>query len=158
MSWYSFSTSGYSIYLSDNLVSCSAKKQPTVSRSSCESEYRALALTTAKLLWLTHLLRDLRICFPRQPLLLCDNKSAIFWASTSFLTNGACWVRLPLSSWTCCCWQTSHSVRALSLTGCWYLHQECTSTSFSIFSLQAPRLFQSDAQLAGGCWGSSALI
>ncbi|XP_039014676.1 uncharacterized mitochondrial protein AtMg00810-like [Hibiscus syriacus] len=32
------STSGYSIYLGDNLVSWSAKKQPTVSRSNCESE------------------------------------------------------------------------------------------------------------------------
>ena len=36
------STSGYSIYLSNNLVSWSAKKQLTVSRSSCESEYRLL--------------------------------------------------------------------------------------------------------------------
>ncbi|XP_042969008.1 uncharacterized mitochondrial protein AtMg00810-like [Carya illinoinensis] len=44
------STSSYSIYLSDNLVSWSAKKQPTVSRSNCESEYRALAHTAAELL------------------------------------------------------------------------------------------------------------
>ncbi|XP_015578240.2 uncharacterized mitochondrial protein AtMg00810-like [Ricinus communis] len=29
-------------------------KQPTISRSSCESEYRALALTVVELLWLTH--------------------------------------------------------------------------------------------------------
>uniref|UniRef100_A0A2N9GUK4 Reverse transcriptase Ty1/copia-type domain-containing protein n=1 Tax=Fagus sylvatica TaxID=28930 RepID=A0A2N9GUK4_FAGSY len=54
------STSGYSINLGDNLVSWSAKKQPTVSRSSCESEYRALALTAAEIVWLTHLLRDLK--------------------------------------------------------------------------------------------------
>ena len=73
-------------------------------------------------------------------------------------TGQACWVRLPLSSWTCCCWQTSHPICALLLTGCWYLHQKCDSASLSIFSLQAPRLFKSDAQLAGGCWGSSALI
>ncbi|XP_022031417.1 uncharacterized mitochondrial protein AtMg00810-like [Helianthus annuus] len=33
------STYGYCIYLGGNLVSWSAKKQPTVSRSSCESEY-----------------------------------------------------------------------------------------------------------------------
>ena len=75
------STSGYSIYLGNNLVSWSAKKQPTVSHSSCESEYRALTLTVAELLWLTHLLRDLRISLPLQPLLLCDNKSAIFFSS-----------------------------------------------------------------------------
>eukprot|EP00257_Ricinus_communis_P017565 XP_015576035.1 uncharacterized protein LOC107261428 [Ricinus communis] len=44
------STSSYSIFLGNNLVSCSAKKQPTVSRSTCESEYCALALTAAELL------------------------------------------------------------------------------------------------------------
>ena len=55
------STSGYSIFLGNNLVSWSAKKQPTVSRSSCESKYRALSLIVVKVLWLTHLLRDLRV-------------------------------------------------------------------------------------------------
>ena len=50
------STSGYSIFLGNNLVSWSVKKQPTVSRSSCESEYRVLTLTAAEFLWLTHLL------------------------------------------------------------------------------------------------------
>ena len=43
-----------SIFLGNNLVSWSAKKQPTVSRSSYKSEYHALALTTAEVLWLTH--------------------------------------------------------------------------------------------------------
>ena len=77
--WHS--TSGYSIYLGNNLVSWSAKKQPIVSHSSYESKYRALALTAAKLLWLMHLLRDLKVSLPRWPLLLCDNKSAIFLSS-----------------------------------------------------------------------------
>ncbi|CAM8931172.1 unnamed protein product [Rhodiola kirilowii] len=75
------STSGYSIYLGHNLVSWSAKKQPTVSRSSCESEYRALAATAAEVLWIMHLLRDLKVSIPQTPLLLCDNKSAIFLSS-----------------------------------------------------------------------------
>lgn len=39
-----------SIYLGGNLVSWSAKKQPTVSRSSCESEYRAMANTAAEII------------------------------------------------------------------------------------------------------------
>ena len=75
------STSDYSIYLGNNLVSWSAKKQPTVSRSSRESEYRALATTAAELLWVTHLLHDLKVPISQQPLLLCDNKSAVFLSS-----------------------------------------------------------------------------
>ena len=75
------SMSGYSIFLGSNLVSWSAKKQPTVSRSSCESEYRALAFTAAEVLWLTHLLHDLQVPMINKPLLLCDNKSAIFLGS-----------------------------------------------------------------------------
>ncbi|XP_040987785.1 uncharacterized mitochondrial protein AtMg00810-like, partial [Juglans microcarpa x Juglans regia] len=89
------STSGYSIYLGDNLVSWSAKKQPTVFRSSCESEYCALAFTVAELIWLTHLLRDLQVPMSQQPLLLCDNKSAFFLAPIRFHTNG-----LSMLNWT----------------------------------------------------------
>ncbi|KAM0059843.1 putative RNA-directed DNA polymerase [Helianthus debilis subsp. tardiflorus] len=72
------STYGYCIYLGGNLVSWSAKKQPTVSRSSCESEYRAMANTAAEIIWLTNLLRDLHALPPGRPTLLCDNKSALF--------------------------------------------------------------------------------
>ncbi|KAJ9554025.1 hypothetical protein OSB04_018070 [Centaurea solstitialis] len=72
------STYGYSIFLGGNLVSWSAKKQPTVSRSSCESEYRAMANTTAEIVWLTHLLRELHALPPARPTFLCDNKSALF--------------------------------------------------------------------------------
>ncbi|KAJ9558897.1 hypothetical protein OSB04_013511 [Centaurea solstitialis] len=72
------STYGYSIFLGDNLVSWSAKKQPTVSRSSCESEYRAMANAAAELVWVTHILRELRAPPSAIPILFCDNKSAIF--------------------------------------------------------------------------------
>ncbi|KAD3068636.1 hypothetical protein E3N88_36516 [Mikania micrantha] len=72
------STYGYSIYLGNNLISWSAKKQPTVARSSCESEYRAMANTAAEILWVINLLRDLQVFTSETPTLFCDNKSAIF--------------------------------------------------------------------------------
>ncbi|XP_058209850.1 uncharacterized mitochondrial protein AtMg00810-like [Rhododendron vialii] len=46
------SSSGYYVFLGDNLISWSAKKQTTVSRSSTEAEYRSLAHTAAELSWL----------------------------------------------------------------------------------------------------------
>ncbi|XP_028081458.1 uncharacterized protein LOC114282884 [Camellia sinensis] len=74
------STTGFCIFLGPNLVSWSAKKQPTVSRSSIEAEYRALAQTSAELSWLGMLLRDLHIPLD-PPTLWCDNLSAITLSS-----------------------------------------------------------------------------
>ncbi|CAI9287788.1 unnamed protein product [Lactuca saligna] len=71
-------TYGHSIFLDGNLISWSAKKQPTVSRSNCEAEYRAIANTTAGIVWVINLLRDLHVVPTVVPTLLCDNKSALF--------------------------------------------------------------------------------
>ena len=71
------STTGYCIYLGANCISWSSKKQPTVSRSSSEAEYRALASATAEIIWITFLLRDIGIKLDTAPQLFCDNKSAL---------------------------------------------------------------------------------
>ncbi|CAM8930983.1 unnamed protein product [Rhodiola kirilowii] len=50
------STSGYCIKLGPSLISWRTRKQATVSRSSAESEYRAMANTCCELVWITAVL------------------------------------------------------------------------------------------------------
>ena len=57
------STSRFLVYLGNNAITWFAKKQPTVSRSSTKSEYRALAIASAEVCWLRTLLKDLGIYF-----------------------------------------------------------------------------------------------
>lgn len=71
------STTGLCTYLGHNLVSWSAKRQTTVSRSSTEAEYRAMAETAAELTWIAFILRDLNIAQDGPAILCCDNSSAI---------------------------------------------------------------------------------
>uniref|UniRef100_A0A2N9IIJ0 Reverse transcriptase Ty1/copia-type domain-containing protein n=1 Tax=Fagus sylvatica TaxID=28930 RepID=A0A2N9IIJ0_FAGSY len=75
------STSGLLVYLGPNPITWSAKKQLTVSRSSTESEYRALALASAELCWFRTLLKDLGVFISAAPILWCDNISALAIAS-----------------------------------------------------------------------------
>ncbi|KAF5475228.1 hypothetical protein F2P56_007058 [Juglans regia] len=70
------STTGFAIYMGDNLLSWGAKKQATVSRSTSEAKYHALASTIAKLMWFMHLLKSISYLI-HAPTLYCDNISAI---------------------------------------------------------------------------------
>ena len=72
------SISGQCFFLGDSLISWRTKKQLTVSRSSSEAKYRALASATCELQWLTYLLRDLEVKCIKPPVLYCDNQSAIY--------------------------------------------------------------------------------
>ncbi|KAM6559603.1 hypothetical protein CsatA_028842 [Cannabis sativa] len=75
------STTGFCIFIGDCLISWKTKKQPTVSKSSAEAEYRALAATTSEMTWIQYLLKDLHIQQPTSAFIYCDNQSAIHIAN-----------------------------------------------------------------------------
>ena len=66
------------MFVGPNLVSWSSKKQPTVSRSSTEAEYKALANGAAEAIWIESVLRELGVSRQRAPILWCDNLGATY--------------------------------------------------------------------------------
>jgi histone deacetylase 1/2 len=70
------STGGFAVFIGSNLVSWSARKQATVSRSSTESEYKAMANATAEIMWVQTLLKELEVKNPHAAKLWCDNLGA----------------------------------------------------------------------------------
>ncbi|KAJ9565778.1 LOW QUALITY PROTEIN: hypothetical protein OSB04_001744, partial [Centaurea solstitialis] len=75
------STSGFCVYLGDNLVSWSSKREHVVSRSSVEAEYRGIANVVAETAWLRNLLLELSCPLSRATVVFCDNVSVIYLAS-----------------------------------------------------------------------------
>jgi hypothetical protein len=75
------STTGFLVFLGNNLITWSSKKQTTVARSSTEAEYRSLAVGAAELAWLRMLLCDFGVYLASPPVIWCDNLSAISLAS-----------------------------------------------------------------------------
>ncbi|GKA05992.1 ribonuclease H-like domain-containing protein [Tanacetum coccineum] len=75
------STSGYCVFLGNNLLSWSSKRQFTLSRSSTEAEYRGLPIGFAETCWLRNLLRELHTPLATATLVYCDNVSAVYLSS-----------------------------------------------------------------------------
>nr|GEX15696.1 ribonuclease H-like domain-containing protein [Tanacetum cinerariifolium] len=75
------STSGYYVFLGDNLLSWSAKQQHTISRSSAETEYRGVVNVVAETAWILNLLRELHSPLLTATLVYCDNLSASYMSA-----------------------------------------------------------------------------
>ncbi|KAK9741581.1 hypothetical protein RND81_03G115000 [Saponaria officinalis] len=70
------SLTGQCVFLGSSLISWKTKKQKTVSKSSAESEYRAMSYTAGEVVWLVGLLTDFRVHVPLPVTLHCDNRAA----------------------------------------------------------------------------------
>jgi histone deacetylase 1/2 len=77
------STWGFAVYLGSNLVSWSARKQPTVSRSSTEAEYKAPANAAAEVMWVRKILDELGVAHPPVGRFWCDNIGATYLSANS---------------------------------------------------------------------------
>lgn len=72
------STFGYCVYLGNNLISWSCKRQPTVSRSSAEAECKGVANVVAETCWIRNLLLELHCPLQKATLVYCDNISSVY--------------------------------------------------------------------------------
>ncbi|KAL4575060.1 hypothetical protein LXL04_021901 [Taraxacum kok-saghyz] len=72
------STTAYLLFLGSNIISWRSARQKSISRSSTEAEYKALANAASEVMWVKNLLRELGILLPHSPTLFCDNTSATY--------------------------------------------------------------------------------
>ncbi|GJQ90458.1 ribonuclease H-like domain-containing protein [Tanacetum coccineum] len=75
------STFGNYVFLGNNLLSWSSKRQFTLSRSSAEAEYRGVANAVAETCWLRNLLRELHTPLSTATIVYCDNMSVVYLSS-----------------------------------------------------------------------------
>jgi hypothetical protein len=88
------STRGFAIFFGSNLVSWSARKQPTISRSSTEAEYKSLANATTEIIWIQSLLEELKLVKYAATTLWCDNLGATYLSTNPVFHEGQSILRL----------------------------------------------------------------
>lgn len=74
------SVTGFFVTLGESIISWKSKKQPKVSLSSTEAEYKALQKVMAEISWLVHLLNDFGVCISHLILVYCDSQATLYIA------------------------------------------------------------------------------
>ncbi|KAL0433956.1 UNVERIFIED_CONTAM: hypothetical protein Slati_2729900 [Sesamum latifolium] len=82
------SLTGFCIFLGDTPISWKMKKQATVSKSTAEAEYRSLASTVCEHTWISYLLQDFKVSFPRPVPLFVAIKQQFTSQQIRCSTNG----------------------------------------------------------------------
>lgn len=72
------STTAYCVFFGSNIISWKFTKQRSVSRSSTEAEFGALANSVVEVMWVQNLLRELGVPLRSAPMLVTDNLSASY--------------------------------------------------------------------------------
>nr|GEU65274.1 ribonuclease H-like domain-containing protein [Tanacetum cinerariifolium] len=75
------STSEYCVFLGDNLLTWSSKRQDTLSRFSAKAEYHGVVNAVAKTSWIRNLLRELHTPLIIVTLVYCDNVSVVYMSA-----------------------------------------------------------------------------
>ncbi|KAG9443027.1 hypothetical protein H6P81_018881 [Aristolochia fimbriata] len=88
------SITSFCAFLGSSLISWDSKKQPTVTRSSAEAEYRALTIATAELTWILQLFKELGVFISQPPILWCDNLSTTYIAANPIFHGRVKYVEL----------------------------------------------------------------
>jgi hypothetical protein len=151
------STSGFCLFLGNSLVSWSSKWQHTVSCSSVEAEYQAVANAVAESCWARQLLTELRQPPTRATIVYCDNVSAMYLSSNPVQHQSTKHVEIDL-----------HFVRErVSVGEVRVLHVPTTSQFADIFTKglltgvfldfrSSLSIRSSDVATAGGCWNGTS--
>ena len=96
------SVTGFCVSLNGSMISWKSKKHNTLSKSSAEADYRALASVTSEIVWILKILKDLNWEHFMPVIVFCHSQAIILFFTLlikqqTFLQKGL--IKLNISKW-----------------------------------------------------------